>query len=203
MHNVRLFCAGGSSSNLPSLDGLNMWPSLSEDLESPRNLMLHNIDESRNIAALRIGDWKLVKGTTYQGSWDTWNGPSGRQGTYKINKIFNSEVAKSISGMRGIKIPPKPRLEALRQQANIHCEKPRRASLCKPLQQACLFNITADPCEFNNLVFNYPDVVRTMERTLEMYKATEVPRGNKPIDPRADPKFYDYTWTNWWDYISH
>ena len=36
-----------------------------------------------------------------------------------------------------------------------------------------------------------------------MYKATEVPRGNKPIDPRADPKFYDYTWTNWWDFVDH
>ena len=36
-----------------------------------------------------------------------------------------------------------------------------------------------------------------------MYKATEVPRDNKPIDPRADPKFYDYTWTNWWDFVDH
>ena len=42
-----------------------------------------------------------------------------------------------------------------------------------------------------------------MERTLALYKATEVPRGNKPIDPRADPKFYDYTWTNWWDFVQH
>ena len=40
-----------------------------------------------------------------------------------------------------------------------------------------------------------------MEATLRMYKATEVPRGNKPIDPRADPKYYDYTWTNWMDII--
>ena len=36
-----------------------------------------------------------------------------------------------------------------------------------------------------------------------MYKATEIPRGNKPIDPRADPKFYNYTWTNWWDMVEH
>lgn len=105
--------------------------------------------------------------------------------------------------MREIKIPTKSGIEKLRQEANINCEKPRRSSPCRPLQQVCLFNITADPCELNNLVFHYPDVVRTMERTLEMYKATEVPRGNKPIDPRADPKFYDYTWTNWWDFVSH
>ena len=36
-----------------------------------------------------------------------------------------------------------------------------------------------------------------------MFKATEIPRGNKPIDPRADPKFYNYTWTNWWDMVEH
>ena len=55
--------AGGSVSNdLPSIDGIDMWKALSEDLESPRNLMLHNIDESRHIAALRVGDWKMVKG---------------------------------------------------------------------------------------------------------------------------------------------
>ena len=41
-----------------------------------------------------------------------------------------------------------------------------------------------------------------MEETLRMYKATEIPPGNKPIDPRADPKYYDYTWTNWMDIIS-
>ena len=40
-----------------------------------------------------------------------------------------------------------------------------------------------------------------MEETLRMYKATEIPPGNKPIDPRANPKYYDYTWTNWMDII--
>ena len=41
-----------------------------------------------------------------------------------------------------------------------------------------------------------------MEETLRMYKATEIPPGNKPIDPRANPKYYDYTWTNWMDIIN-
>ena len=66
--------------------------------------------------------------------------------------------------------------------------------------QVCLFNVTADPCELNNLVFTYPDVVRIMERTIEMYRATAIPPGNKPIDPRGDPKLYGYTWTNWLDF---
>ena len=40
-----------------------------------------------------------------------------------------------------------------------------------------------------------------MEETLRMYEATEVPPGNKPIDLRADPKYFDYTWTNWLDIV--
>ena len=52
-------------SDLPIIDGVDLWPSLSNDQESPRNSMLHNIDESRNISALRVGDWKMVKGSKY------------------------------------------------------------------------------------------------------------------------------------------
>lgn len=103
--------------------------------------------------------------------------------------------------------------------------------------QVCLFNVTADPCEKNNLVFSFPDVVsvkgylpffltwkhwwwtligswelslrptiftfisrsltfkvRVLEQTLEMYRETAVPPANTPVDPRADPKFFNYTW---------
>ncbi len=52
----------------------------------------------------------------------------------------------------------------------------------------CLFNVTADPCERNNLAFDFPTVIRVMESTLANYNSTAVPPGNKPIDPRADPK---------------
>ena len=40
-----------------------------------------------------------------------------------------------------------------------------------------------------------------MMQTLQTYNETAVPPGNKPIDPRGDPKFYDYTWTNWLDIV--
>ena len=68
-----LFSAvGGNHGHLDSMDGMDMWEALSRDKESPRNLMLHNIDEDRLISAVRVGEWKLMKGTTYNGAWDSW-----------------------------------------------------------------------------------------------------------------------------------
>ena len=40
-----------------------------------------------------------------------------------------------------------------------------------------------------------------LEDTLDTYNSTAVPPGNVPIDPRADPKYWDYTWTNFMDFI--
>jgi len=34
--------------------------------------MLHNIDERRNIAAVRVGDWKFIRGESYGGRWNEW-----------------------------------------------------------------------------------------------------------------------------------
>ena len=40
-----------------------------------------------------------------------------------------------------------------------------------------------------------------MDNTLSNFAATAVPPRNKPVDPRADPKYWDFTWTNWCDYV--
>lgn len=56
-----LTAAGGDPSNL-TIDGMDMWQALSEDAESPRTTVLHNIDDIYGAAAITIGDWKLVQG---------------------------------------------------------------------------------------------------------------------------------------------
>merc|ERR1712173_578413 len=120
--------------------------------ESPRNSMLHNIDESRNISALRVGDWKMVKGTTYGGQWDSWYGPDGRKDQpYNFEILYNSPTAKSLKKI-GMELPIKSKVTQLRKDSQLKCVKNKgKKFLCHPLQQICLFNITADPCEYNNL----------------------------------------------------
>lgn len=53
--------AGGDPSNL-TIDGMNLWNALSEDTESPRANVLHNIDDIYGVSAITIGDWKLIQG---------------------------------------------------------------------------------------------------------------------------------------------
>lgn len=43
-------------------DGHNLWHSLAKNLPSPRREVLLNIDDNRKIAALRVNEWKLIKG---------------------------------------------------------------------------------------------------------------------------------------------
>lgn len=54
--------AGGDISNLTSIDGMNLWNALSEDTESPRANILHNIDDIYGVSAITVGDWKLIQG---------------------------------------------------------------------------------------------------------------------------------------------
>ena len=52
--------AGGDSSKLHNLDGYNMWDTLSNGKESPRQELLHNIHTNGGAAAMRYGQWKIV-----------------------------------------------------------------------------------------------------------------------------------------------
>ncbi len=50
--------AGASTAKAKPLDGLNMWPTLSEGKPSPRSEIVYNVEPFR--AAVREGDWKLI-----------------------------------------------------------------------------------------------------------------------------------------------
>lgn len=65
----------------------------------------------------------------------------------------------------------------------------------------CLFDVINDPCELNNLAEKYPNIVKTLQMRLHEFNVSAVPPGNLEIDPRGNPIFFDYTWTNFGDFI--
>merc|ERR1712168_1286601 len=83
--------AGGNVKDLGDIDGMDFWDALSNDLESPRYELVHNIDKQAKYAAMRYGDYKLVQGHGHSGL-DGWYGPSGRNETSEIKTQVMEEM---------------------------------------------------------------------------------------------------------------
>lgn len=93
----------------------------------------------------------FLTGSTYDGEWDGWYGPSGREWVYDVGGVISSAAGRAISSV-GLGITAE-QVRRLRENAMIKCP-PRNDSLpaCKPMHEPCLFNVYQDPCEDNNLV---------------------------------------------------
>ena len=160
--------AGGEAAALGNIDGVDMWAALAGDTESPRNILLHNIDSQRMISALRVGDYKLLKGSNYAGRWNSWYGPSGRGGDspeYDIAAVRSSPAAAALQAA-GAGLPSDAEILKLRGAAEVRCPQLQLAESCEPSWQVCLFNVREDPCEQNNLVFRLPSVVQVSSTVL-------------------------------------
>lgn len=70
---------------------------------------------------------------------------------------------------------------------------------CDLSKETCLFNVKTDPCELVNRAADEPQILKDMLKALSKYKPVEPL--NRARDPRANPKFWNYTWTNWMDYV--
>lgn len=85
-------------SNLGHIDGINQLDSLSTDVPSNRTQILHNIDDIFGIAALTMGQWKVINGTTYNGQYDGWYGPAGDRdpNSYSFNNLRQSDAGNIL-----------------------------------------------------------------------------------------------------------
>ncbi|XP_066257386.1 arylsulfatase J [Euwallacea similis] len=189
--------AAGVTMNSSSLDGISIWNALAQDTESPRKEVLHNIDDIYGNAALTVSSMKLIQGTTYNAAWDNWYGPSGRDNTYNVSLIQESPAGRALKGINSLanaKI-----IKTLRAEATVICGDVEKIK-CNPVKAACLFNVTEDPCEYKNIADRFPDIVKELQSVLQKYNATAVPPRNLPLDPRGNPKYWNYVFTNFGDF---
>lgn len=186
--------AGGDVNSLPSnLYGKNLWPNLMGGTRENflRKEVLHNIDDEQNVFAIRYGDFKLKSGTVFDGASDGWYLPPGEKpGAVTVGTV--SQVSKVLmhtkKGFR--KNPDFPII--------IKCGEMK--SPCNILQdKVCLFNITNDPCEYNNLAKELPEVVNQIMQAVDYNNKTAVKPGNVPADPKSNPALNGYYWGPWID----
>uniref|UniRef100_A0A4W5KR58 Arylsulfatase family member I n=1 Tax=Hucho hucho TaxID=62062 RepID=A0A4W5KR58_9TELE len=166
--------AGGNASQTEGLDGYDMWGAISEEKESPRLEILHNIDPLYNPArsgslqsgygiwntaiqaSIRTGDWKLLTGDPGYGDWTPPQMLPGFPGGW-----WNLER---------------------------HLE---------PQKSVWLFNISEDPYERYDLAEQRPDVVKELLARLVFHNRTSVPVRYPSEDPRGDPDLNEGAWGPW------
>lgn len=89
-----------------------------------------------------------MKGTSYDGAWDGWYGPSADKANYNV-----TEVLQSLAGNITAKLNMSATIDeihTLRKQAQINCKNVQPIP-CRPLENSCLFNVDEDPCELRNV----------------------------------------------------
>ena len=106
--------AGASLSKTKPLDGLNVWPTLSEGKRSPRDEVVYVIDPFNS--AVRKGDWKLVWKTTLPSQIELFNlaqDPAERTNLADKNPQKVAELQQRIEALAREAVPPLLVVESL------------------------------------------------------------------------------------------
>ncbi|CAG5130887.1 unnamed protein product [Candidula unifasciata] len=110
--------------------------------------------------------------------------------SFKSERILTFETEKNMQSKSG-RISESPVI--------VQCgPKPANASTnCNSTVSPCLYHIPSDPCEYNNIAQQNPDVVTRILSRLQYYTSTMVPPGNQPFDDRGNPKYHQGAWMPW------
>ncbi|XP_055939883.1 arylsulfatase B-like [Argiope bruennichi] len=193
---------GGNVEDLGPIDGIDMWQALVNDTPSPRTNMLQNLDSLSGLSAYRQGDLKLTTGGS-ETNYSFWHGHSG-----KLNSMYesmyewvfkNGSVVRDILQEMGMWIVEDP--DDMYKGLTVTCEKPPppEAYLCDPTKKSCLFNITADPCEYFDIADQNTDTVNEMWVAIKKYQSEEMKPQTKPCDPSANPMCHHFQYVPWLD----
>ncbi|EEC19162.1 arylsulfatase B precursor, putative [Ixodes scapularis] len=189
--------AGGNVSTLGNIDGKDMWKALSEDLESPRQEVLINIDPIENSSALIVGRHKVVLGSFNEGSHDMrMKAPGGSRPVDGLDQMMLSsrtgKVLKDFYNVRQLTVRPNWRNEAV-----VRCDRYAPPNNFVAASPPYYFDLEHDPCELNNLAASNVTELEELIKKIKEYAKGMVPPANKPLDPRGLPKYNHGLWGPW------
>ena len=184
------------------LDGINQWPTISFGLPSRRFEIVNNIDPIVGVSSYTFGNFKIVDGTSNNGTYDGWLGDSGNNAiptssfTYATN-VLQSQAGKSIRSIQKKKHQlTVQKIILLRKEAKVKCLKTKK-NHCNLLDGPCLFNIIKDPCEQNNLAHVLPLTMKFMEHQLDEWTFGGIRSRRRQADPASNPANFNGTWNFW------
>jgi hypothetical protein len=86
----------------------------------------------------------------------------------------------------------------LRKEATVTCSTSAHNTTCDTRKGSCLFDLSVDPCETNDLSAEHPNHVQELTELFKNYTATLVPQLNQPLNPTlADPARFNNIWSPW------
>ncbi|XP_049518092.1 arylsulfatase B-like isoform X2 [Dermacentor silvarum] len=186
--------AGGNAEKL-ELDGFDMWRQLSFSAKSLRVELLYNYDyRFSNAAALRNSRYKLVLDGTgfFNERYTILGGSNPCQDLDSM--LYQSTVAGVLK-----KLYKRKHLafsKNWREKATLGCG--RQKSNFSPGSCVYLFDIVNDPCELNNLASVHPNVVASLKKRIDAYRAGAVPTlNNLTIDLASFPENHNGVWAPW------
>jgi len=130
-------------------DGIDVWDMLSSGAESPRDEIVQECHpggaHTGHGNSITVGRWKAVRAAMVPGMEAGWNVPPGEEG-----HCIASQIKCDPAG------------------------PPAHYSRRQCMDQYCLFDVDADPCEYHDLAARHPQIVHRLTTRLQAYQATAV-----------------------------
>ncbi|KAL1485818.1 hypothetical protein MTO96_031728, partial [Rhipicephalus appendiculatus] len=192
--------AGGDPAHLGDIDGVSHVNALVGDASPqppppPRTEVVVNIDPIDNYSAIIDGRFKFVAGVAEGGIYEQWYPILGNvdwNSTKPQEQCEASPVARVLRSLGS-----EPACGPPGGAAPIDCGVRDPAKACQPTEAPCLFDLREDPCEYNDVSSERPELVKSLLAKLRRYEDASVPPANIPHDPLSDPGLYDNAWIPW------
>uniref|UniRef100_A0A1A9WE40 Sulfatase N-terminal domain-containing protein n=1 Tax=Glossina brevipalpis TaxID=37001 RepID=A0A1A9WE40_9MUSC len=186
------------------LDGINLWPSLSENRPPQPRQLLHVLDDIFGYSSYMHDNYKYINGTTYNGRYDTWLGELPPKEIHPLSKYYAEEILNSsVNQLLGNKSLLSSHILKLRSQATENCSRNsidfnQPIYKCEPLIAPCLFDVFKDPCERYNLARIQPLQMQVILKEINKFRGQARPSARIAIaDTRCNPDRFNGTW-QWW-----
>ncbi|OQV11793.1 Arylsulfatase J [Hypsibius exemplaris] len=171
--------AGGDPQALGGIDGVSHWQSLvSGSRQGPRQELPYLLNHAGTQRVLLYKEptsgvlYKLL-GTAFPSN----TGWERTEGTTAANPMTTPTlVSIRCNHQEGVEQTP-----------------------CQPWLADCLFDLTNDPCETDNIAASHPEMVQLLTAKLAIHNATNVPSLHRNYDPNSNPARFDGWLTPWMD----